>query len=205
MVEQRLAAVNTNRSTNRLEMPAAEVAAKARRVLAIGSNAKNKPTEVVVPASLWAASRERKATVGGQVPESTQTEGNDVCAHRPEWTVKESEQQSKADRADEPHTREMHELPSRARLRSRRSASDDLTAAVPPWRRAARTSSWRCLSGRPWRSSRCPRWNQGRRPSRRQLRGSASRCVLPARAARCRRTIRCLRRVGPTRAQPRPA
>jgi hypothetical protein len=45
MVEQRLAVVNTNTLANRLEMPAADVPAKARRVLAIGSNAKNKPTE----------------------------------------------------------------------------------------------------------------------------------------------------------------
>jgi hypothetical protein len=45
MLEQRFAAVSTNRSTSRLEMPAAETAAKARSVLAIGSNARHNPTE----------------------------------------------------------------------------------------------------------------------------------------------------------------
>jgi hypothetical protein len=45
MLEQRFAAVNTDRSMSRLEVPATETAARARSVLAIGSNAKNNPTE----------------------------------------------------------------------------------------------------------------------------------------------------------------
>jgi hypothetical protein len=45
MLEQRLATVRTNRSTSRLEIPAADTAAKARRVLASGSKDSKRPIE----------------------------------------------------------------------------------------------------------------------------------------------------------------